>query len=164
MLAYGRTGATREGAVMAKDPTIDPGEVFDNIQEDEGTVWSRRSERVYADVPSDIRIRADRELTDEEMGPMAGIIGFAYAQSGRGESIGYRDRDSTRSFVVEADTTKGRVYRNLHKLEESLPKLVADGSKVRTTDRSGPGTRGTRLIEPMPDPPKIEIFYDSVFE
>lgn len=159
-----RMGATREDAVLSDDPRIDAGEIFDNIQDEDGTIWSRRREGVYADVPYGIRIQADRELTDDEVESLAGMAGYAYAQAGRGEGIGGLDRDSIRSFVIGADTTKGRVYRNLHKFEESLPELAAEGSRVRTTDRSGPGTKGTRLIEPLPGAPKIEIYYDSVSE
>lgn len=117
---------------------------------------------MYADAPYGIRIQANRELTDNEVEPLASMTGYIFAKAGRGEGVGYPDRDSNRSFTIGAETTKGRVYRNLYKFEEALPSLVYEGSPVRTTNRSGPGTEGTRLIEPLNSELKVEIYYDSV--
>lgn len=161
----GPDGLTANTAVPCDDPRISAGEVFEHVTDDYGTVFSRRTEHRSVDAPYAIRLQADRDLTDDEIQHIAGLTGYSYATAGRGEGIGAPERDSARSFIIGADTTKGRVYRNLDVFEENLDTFIREGSPVRKTDRSGPGTKGTRLVEGLGDKaPKIELYYDSVWE
>lgn len=113
-----------------------------------------------------MRFQANRELTEDEKQQFAGLIGYAYRSAVRGEPIGSPISDSPYSFVVSADTTKSRrddLGQALEEFEDLLPEIVQDGSPVRTTNRSGPGTEGTRLVEGLNDPNlKFEIYYDDI--
>lgn len=161
----GPDGLTRDTAVPCDDPRVSAGEVFEHVIDREGTVFSRRTESRFADAPYAIRLQADRELTDDEIHHIAGLTGYSYATAGRGEGISSPERDSARSFIIGADTTKGRVYRNLDVFEDNLDTFIREGSPVRKTDRSGPGTKGTRLVEGLGDKaPKIELYYDNIWE
>lgn len=131
---------------------------------DDGTVFQRRREGVYADTPYAIAVRLNRPVTDAEMLHAGQLVGYAYAQTGGERAYGDPERVDGRTFVMPYDTTKGRAYRNLDKFEESLAEFMEDGSPVRKSDRSGPGTRGTRLVDGFGDDLGPEIFYDSVYD
>lgn len=125
--------------------------------------FHRSRDGVSPDVPSAMRFEADRPLTDEETQRLAQLIGYKYSTLGRGEPMGDPERDSARSFIMGADTTKGRVYSHLDDFEDNLEEFLNEGSPVRKTNRAGAGTKGTRLVEGFGDPTlKIEVYYDSV--
>ncbi len=132
----------------------------------DGTTFHRRRDGVYPNWPYAMRFQANRPLTDDETSRFAGWVGYAYRSTVAGESSGAPDRDSPCSFVVSADTTKTRrddLGVALEEFEEQLPATIQDGSPVRKTDRSGPGTAGTRLVEGFDDPRlRFEIYYDDV--
>lgn len=145
-------------------PAVQAGAVRDVVTSG-GQTFHRRQEGVYPAEPYAMRFQSERPITDDQMERSAQLIGYSYAMAGRGEGIGIAERDSPYSFVVGSDTTKGRVYRHLDVFEENLPGILASGSPVRSTDRAGAGTKGTRLVEGMgPEAPTFELYYDSVFE
>lgn len=153
---------TPQDPVPADDPRVMAGEVFDAVVVD-GTTFHRRRDGVFPSEPYELRFQADRPISDDEMHHMASLAGYAMSKAGRGEGMGQPERDTPYSFTVFNDTTKGRQYRNLEKFEDALPDMIKDGSDIRKTDRSGPGTAGTRLVEGMANPPKVELYYDNVF-
>ena len=151
-------------ATEADDARVQAGEVLDNVVAF-GTFFHRRREGVYADEPSAIRLQASSPLSDDEMQRLAQLAGYAYAAGVRGEPIGEPERDSRFSFVVGADTTKSRsddISVAMQRFEDSLPELIEHGSPVRMTNRSGPGTAGTRLIDGLGPGLTVEIYYDYV--
>lgn len=120
----------------------------------------------FPDAPYAIRLEANRPLSDEEIKTAARALGYAYRSTVAGESLSDPTRDSSHSFALHADTTKSRrddLGVALDDFHETLPGTLRDGSPVRTTDRAGRGTKGTRLTEGLNDPDlTFEIYYDSV--
>lgn len=155
-----------EQPVSVHDPRILLGERFDTVEGKDGTIWHRRRKDVYAGEPYQIRLQADRELTDDEKHQAAQLLGYGYASSVRGEGLGAMDSDTPFSFSVFADTTKSRrddLGEAITDLEMDLPSIMENGSPLRKTDRAGVGTKDTRLVEGFgPNAPRFEIYYDSV--
>lgn len=145
------------------DPALCPS--ADEV-EVEGRTFHRRRHGVYPNWPDGIRVEADRELTNDELRRMAGLVAYAHRTSLRGtEQMSGPFRDGPRSFVMFQDCTKtfsDDIGAALDRFEESLPGYMTEGSPERKTNRSGPGTMGTRLIDPVENPPTISIWYDDV--
>ncbi|MFS0885096.1 hypothetical protein [Aeromicrobium sp. 179-A 4D2 NHS] len=151
------------------DPTtLPPATQFADTVEVDGHTFHRRREGVYPSEPYAMRFEFDKDISDEDMGRFSQLVGYAYAASVRGERMPFPERDSSRSFVIWADTTKSRsddLGEALDKFEKAIgPKgtVFAEGSPIRTTDRAGAGTKGTRLVEGFGHRPNFEIYYDSV--
>jgi hypothetical protein len=123
---------------------------------------------VYADFPYAMRMEANRSLTDAEMQRLAQLVGYKYRATVRGEALGMPDRDSDRSFVVAADTTKSAsddLGAAIEDFESGFNEFLIEGSPVRTTDRAGGGTKGTRLVDGFGDADlRVAIYYDAVDE
>lgn len=128
--------------------------------------FHRRRDGVYPDFPGAMRFEANRDLTDEEARRVAQLVGYRYAATVAGEPLGWPDRDSPRSICVSADSTKTRrddVNQAFEEFEDDLDAFLVEGSPVRTTNRAGAGTKGTRLVEGLGDPDlKIQVYYDTV--
>lgn len=132
----------------------------------DGRTFHRLRENVYANWPDSIRVEADRELSNDEVRRMGGIVGYLQRSTLRGsEPISeHIVRDGPNSFVVFQDATKtfsddvGVAYE---KFEDALEGAFSEGTPVRKTNRSGPGTAGTRAIEGVGDV-RISIWYDDV--
>lgn len=167
--------AVAGGARYSFDPFVENGGVADQVvvlnrtgdgEELYGTVFHRRRDGVAPYWPYAMRFQANRPLSPDEMRHAAGLIGYAYRANVRGESLGEPVPDTPYSFTVSADSTKTArddVGVAFAEFEDALPDLIASGSPVRKTDRSGPGTKGTKLIEGFDDPElRFEIFYDDV--
>lgn len=152
--------------VYVDHPEIQSGAVRDKVLSADGTtVFRRRREGVFPVEPYQMRFQTSRPIDDDEMQQMASLVGYAYASKVRGEPLDDPVRDSPYSFVVYADTTKSRrddVGQALKEFEAELPKMVRDGSPIRTTDRTGPA--GTRAVLGLNDPVlTFETYYDSVY-
>jgi hypothetical protein len=151
--------------VYVDHPEIQAGAVRDKVLSADGTTeFRRRRDGVHPNEPYQMRFQTSRPIDDDEMHQMAGLVGYAYASKVRGESLDDPVRDSPYSFVVYADTTKSRrddLGQALEEFEAELPKMVRDGSPIRTTDRTGPA--GTRAVLGLNDPGlTFETYYDSV--
>ncbi|WP_251153613.1 hypothetical protein [Cellulosimicrobium sp. Marseille-Q4280] len=113
-----------------------------------------RFTRIEPGVPLDsdlgyLRVQVDRDLDPDEARQLAALVGYRWAATG-GERIGYDvHQDSPNSIIVYADATKGRAYERLDAFISEVGDVVREGSKIRTTDRAGEGTKGTRLVEPL---------------
>jgi len=154
---------------LSVDPDVQAGKVFDTvIVFDEETNSSRTFHRsrdgVLPNWPYAMRFQTDRQLTDGEARHVAGLVGYAYRQTVAGEPLGELERDTPYSFVVSADTTKSRrddLALALADFEMTLPSILRQGSPVRKTDKAGPGTAGTRLVEGMGSDFRTELYYDD---
>lgn len=145
---------------------FDPKRV-DNEVTVEGQKFYRRRDGVYPDTPYAIRIQANRELSPDEVKRLAGLTGYAYRSTVAGERLGDPVQDQPNSFVVYADITKSArddLGLALSDFEDQLPDITREGTPVRTTDRKGPGTKGTRLVDGLGDDLDVEIYYDSVYQ
>lgn len=158
-------------AAELDDPALFPPAVqFADTVEVEGTTFHRRREGVFPREPYQMRFEFDRDISDEEMGRFAQLIGYSYAATVRGESMDPPIKDSSRSFVIYADTTKTRsddLGMALEDFENAIgPKgtLLEEGSPIRKTDRAGAGTKGTRLVDGfgVGNRPNFQIYYDDV--
>jgi hypothetical protein len=114
------------------------------------------------DGPEGIRIEANRELSNNEMRHLTGLVGYAQRSELRGyEPISHAYRDGPNSFVVYQDPTKsssddiGMAYE---RFEDALPRIVSEGTAIRKTNRAGAGTKDTRAIEGLPGV-EISIWY-----
>lgn len=161
------------------DPTtLPPAVAFADTVTVDGIQFHRSRDGILPNEPYAMRFEFDRDLTDDEMGRLAQLIGYAYAAEVRGEPLGDPIRDTSRSFVVYADTTKAACYRKADTTEEASAKLLTaiqdfedvindgeifeNGSPVRTTDRKGPGTKGTRLVNGLGYRPTVQVYYSDV--
>jgi hypothetical protein len=138
--------------------------VFDRVLAEDGTVFTRRQPGTFPEFRNDMRLQASRELTDEELARFAGLVGYANRTEIRGEPMSDPDRDSPYSFVIGTGAKKSRsddIGQALERFEDRLQILIAEGSPMRTTDRSGPGTRDTRLIQGFGDSLVFELYYDG---
>lgn len=152
------------GPFATEDTWNIPDTTKDTVTVD-GRTFIKAGATAWADWPDGVRIEADRELTNDEIRRMAGVFGYAQRSILRGaEGVTGPYRDGPNSFVMYQDATKtfsddtGVTYSEL---EETLPTWMKEGTPVRKTDRSGTGTKGTRLIDGVPDV-NISIWYDSV--
>ena len=162
------TDGSPNNPVRADDPRLLMGEVFDAVEDSEGTgrVFHRSRPGVSPSEPYAMRFQTDRELTTDEAEQLAGLIGYHYRVTVSGESMEYPRFETPFAMNIGADTTKSRrddLGQALHDFEAGLPEIIRDGSPLRTTDRAGAGTKGTRLIEGFGGrTPKLEIYYDDV--
>lgn len=160
-------GATVNWAspVSANDPKVQSGEIFNEIEAEDGTIFRRRRDGVYPGEFQEIRIQANQVLTDQDANRLAGLIGFNWKKNIAGESLPYPTQDSPYSIILFADITKSSSDDTgiaMERFEDDMRTYVQEGSDVRKTNRSGPGTQGTRLVEGFGDEFEVEFYYDSV--
>lgn len=109
-----------------------------------------------------VRMQFDREITDEEMQRACQLLGYQYRSAVAGESLGDPIRDGANSFNVYADFTKSRrddLGDAYYDLENGIGTMIKEGSPIRKTDRSGPGTKGTRLVDGLGDGLNPQLYY-----
>lgn len=150
----------------AGGPTVQSGQVVNRIETADGTVFHRRRQGVYPNWPSHIRIQGNRPLTDGEVRQAAQLTGYAFRAALHGdEPVAHPERDSPYSFIVRADSSSSRsddIVAAFDEFEQQLPTTLTEGSPVRKTDRQGPRTAGTRLVEGLGAGLTFEVFYDEV--
>ena len=133
----------------------------------DGTRYTRLREGVWPETPYSTRIEASRDLTPQEAERVAQLFGYAYATTGGERAGDPTDADTPRSLIFATDTTKNRAYERLDRFAAMLqdPAFLRDGSPVRTTNRAGEGTKGTRLIEGLGEgAPTLSVYFDSVWQ
>lgn len=129
-----------------------------------GILFYRRRVGRVAREPFMMRLQAERALTDDEILRFAQAVGYAWASQVRGEPLGDFVRDGDCAFVVVADSSTCRrtdLTKALLEFEQEMSVLVQQGSPVRKTDRAGTGTKGTRLVEGIPNL-RFSLYYDDV--
>lgn len=95
-------------------------------------------------------------LTEEQISRAAGCIGYALVESLRGDELGepvvtFPKGNCGKEFTVlvfDWDSSSSiRTTPNPRRAFELASVYVVHGSRIRTTNNAGPGTRGTRLVE-----------------
>lgn len=101
----------------------------------------------------EIKVEFDRLLCDAEVFRAAGCIGYALRQTLHGESLSEPERikrkgDGRTIVRFSYDSTKGQADDPSDAEAFALAhRYLNEGSPVRTTDRAGAGTAGTRLCD-----------------
>ncbi len=161
------------GVFDADSAEVQRGEVVDAVRVVDENGYAQNYYRYY-DNPADpknsffpaepyeIRIQANRKLSDDDVEKMASQLGYAYRVSIVGESLGTPWRDSPYSFIVSADTTKSRrddLGMALEDLHTKFPLFVKEGTPQRKTQDM------TRAIDGFnEDNLKVQFYYDSVYD
>jgi hypothetical protein len=117
-----------------------------------------------------IKLVADRRLDSEEIGLAAGCLGYALTETLRGEELPLprvnrlkglcgsvsQLPSSGREFtelVFDWDSSSSiRTAPDTHRAFEVASVYCQHGTPVRTTERAGAGTRGTRLVAGIDTP------------
>lgn len=150
-----------DNPILGTSDAVQSGEVFDTVVS-KGRTFHRVRDGVEPIEPQAIRIQADRALDEDDLATIAQMTGYSLRTAGQGEGASDPVQDSAYSFIVHNDTTKGGQHKHLDRFQANLHTFMHQGTPVRKTDRGGPGTKGTSLIEGFGrDAPKIEIFYDD---
>lgn len=103
--------------------------------------------------PTAMRLEFDRDISDAEAERITQLVGYQYRSTIVGDPI-EASRDTSRSLVIEADTGTSKATDRAQALENfqnGLADTISSGSPLRTTNRAGAGTQGTRLIEGIGD-------------
>ena len=122
-----------------------PEHVDDEVIVDGYGTFHRSRGGVYPADAQFLRVQVGRELSPDDAQQLARLVGYDWAKTG-GERLGDPHQDAPNSIIVFADTTKCRGDR-IAEFGIDVDNTIYDGSPVRTTDRAGTGTRGTRLVE-----------------
>lgn len=97
-------------------------------------------------------VRAERVLSADEIWRLSGCIGYALRCEVNAEELSEPERSSFRGqstrMLYSYDTSKHRRSSPdfLHALRLA-GRYAQEGSPIRTTNKSGPGTKDTRLVE-----------------
>lgn len=169
--ASAREGARQGNGQFGEQSRADPGQLgLDSAGPAmprsftfEGDTFHRSDGSTRPGEPYRMAFVADRPISDEEMARMGQLVGYVWAAKVRGEAVGDPVRVDERSFVVPADSTKSRrddLGQALGEFEQSLPATLREGSPVRSTNRAGAGTAGTRLVEGV-GPVSVGVYYDD---
>lgn len=155
---FGEQGRTDPGQLALGGAGASPASfTFD------GATFHRSDLGAYCVDPYHVAVRADRPISDAEMRRMAQGLGYVWRSKVRGEPVGEPVRVDAQTFMVHADSTKSRrddLGVALEEFEEHLPSTIRDGSPIRTTDRAGAGTKGTRLVDGV-GPVGFDLYYDG---
>lgn len=131
----------------------------------EPVAYVRADEFNFMNYPDEMRIQASRPLSDAEVQKVAQLTGYQHRSTLNGEGLSDPDRCGNASVLVGTDNTKSAGRKSMfNEFEEGLEATLQEGSPVRKTDRSGPGTKGTRLIEGFGSDVNFTLYYldDSV--
>jgi hypothetical protein len=128
----------------------------------EAVAYVRADSYTYHNYPDDMRIQASRPLTDAEVQRVAQLTGYQHRSTLNGEGLSDPDRCGNASVLVGTDNTKSSGRKSMFSdFEDGLEATLQEGSPVRKTDRSGPGTKGTRLIEGFGSDVNFTLYYQD---
>lgn len=102
---------------------------------EEGREWTR------------IRVRTTSALNPEEQRQAAALLGYAFKQCHVHAHFGPVERVSDHEFYLDSEWPVSYPVDLASKLRDAYDTLLVEGSPVRTTNRAGAGTAGTRLVE-----------------
>lgn len=144
------------------------GHVVDVLRSD-GTLFFRSTENVEPRRPTRIRLQANRVLTENDVKLLTSLVGYASSANTGKKVILTAKPDTNYSFVLDFDIWKNMkakrdISEHIESFENDLKKFAAEGTPVRKTNRSGPNTQNTRLIDGFNEPEMLlEIYYDDVY-
>lgn len=132
-----------------------------------GRTFHLRHARVVPARPSAILLVFGCDLDSETTRQVAGLVGYAHrtAVRSRGD-LPEPTRPFANAVMLELDLggsprRRTPVAAVLAQFEQELSGLMRQGTPVRTSDRAGVGTAGTRLIDGLPDLGFV-VYYDDV--
>lgn len=100
--------------------------------------------------------QADRDITDEELYQLSGLLGFLWKMTVKGERLTDVTRLDERMFLIRASiasSTSRNAYARFDDFVEQMNEFVADGSPVKKD--------GSQLVEGVENV-KLSIWVDSV--
>ena len=104
----------------------------------------------------------NREITEDEAARIAQITGYSWKASGGREDVGDPVFDSSYGVTMSVDSTKGK--SDSYTFQKKLEEFVNEGTPVRKTNQSGPGTMNTRLVDGINDDGlQWELYADHVY-
>jgi hypothetical protein len=110
---------------------------------------------------SEIMLVIEPPLTQDEISRASGCLGYALREVLAGEDLSDPQVGASHSRVKLTfyyDSTKSRRDDPDHFAAfEKAARYISEGTPVRTTNRAGAGTKGTRLVEGI-GPRQIDIF------
>lgn len=163
------TTAPSTTAVVAPTPTtfgpdsstLSVGEVPATVTADGEPFWLAH-EHVLPDAPTRMRVQIDRLANEDEMIHIRDLLAYRYTQtvgSGR-DPIGNIDPDTAFSFIVDVDSSAR--WESAPRFLDGIDRILSEGSPVRSTDKAGPGTSGTRAIEGFgAGAPKVCVYFND---
>jgi len=95
-----------------------------------------------------VALRFNRPLSDAEAEHAASLAEYAWRSSLHKAPFGQARQTDDRTLVFACDSDQSS--HPASDFASTLPGLMTQGSPVRTTDRSGPGTKGTRALDGLP--------------
>lgn len=147
------------------DGTYYPNRIHSVNEYGEPVAYVRADKFSFHNYPDEMRIRASRPLSDAEVQKVAQLTGYHHRATLNGEGLSDPARCGNASVLVGTDNTKSAGRKSMFgDFEDGLEARLQEGSPVRKTDRSGSGTKGTRLIEGFGDDVSFTLYYldDSV--
>lgn len=157
-----------DGAASRTDLDEDIDQALDDTLPPDPSRFRAASHTVRPAYPSAALFEANRPLSDAEVAQLGHLVSYCYAATVRGESVGAPRRVSATAFAVDMDTTTSRRSDPMAAMDEfevNLDAWLLDGSPVRTTNRAGAGTAGTRAVSGLGDPAlRVSVGYDAVIE
>lgn len=152
-------------AVFNAEGDVPPSHIYSEDEYGNDRAFVRADEFSHQDYPNVMRLQASRALTDEEVAKVAQLTGFTHRKTLNGEGLSDPERDGNAAVILSTDNTKSYGRKSqFGPFEDKLGDILRDGSDIRTTNRSGPDTKGTRLVEGIGKDVSFTLYYqdDSV--
>ena len=135
------------------------------VLEDANNPWMRVSkmDNFFDEIRVDIELSVD-SLSQDEIDNISGCIGYALKQTIAGESLSDATSIEQTPFAIGIeyfyDATKTqRDDPDFIEAFELAQKMVIEGTPIRSTNRAGEGTKGTRLVNGLGNRAKSVTFY-----
>lgn len=114
------------------------------MAEDSAEAWHKTTHwKTARDLDTDfyaIRVEVNRPLDDEQARQLFGLIGYAFRQHLRGESLGEPERINDRTWAAHYDVTKSASDDWLYRLDDAISaaqQYAIVGTPPRKTARGG---------------------------
>lgn len=139
-----------------------PDRIYSINEHGEPVAYVRADNYDFHDYPDEMRVQASRPLSDAEVQRVAQLTGYQHRSTLNGEGLSDPDRCGNASVLIGTDNTKSSGRKSMFSdFEDGLELTLQEGSPVRKTDRSGPGTKGTRLIEGFGSDVNFTLYYQD---
>lgn len=140
--------------------TYAPARIHSIDEYGEPVAYVRADEFNFMNYPDEMRVQASRPLSDAEVQKVAQLTGYQHRSTLNGEGLGDPDRCGNASVLIGTDNTKSSGRKSMFgEFEDGLEATLQEGSPVRKTNRSGPGTQGTRLVEGLGSDVNFTLYY-----
>jgi hypothetical protein len=114
-----------------------------------------------------VRLDINGILDDEEVMRAAGAVGYAFRVhfqgNGLSEPIDVQRKGGLTSFTLESNGYQDDKDKYLDFLDDCI-QYIFGGTPIRKTDRSGPGTKGTRLVNGLQRLARVRLWVDEEVE